>query len=319
MPLGVTITGSIPYHRVMRELAMKPKSTYLIGYLLLAFVVTTTIAVVAYSGSEPAHKEIGRTTERELNVVLTSGWGKVMIRRGESEKIMTVDADPGTAADSRLDVSYNIRSRIGYLDMTLGEQPADDGEEKKGVFVVNNFESANWFLRFSDALPISFDIELGVGKGEFILSGLQVKDFNLTTGASDVFLGFDRPNTTVVDNINIESGLSKFIGQGLGNANFKRFRFQGGVGTATLDFSGGIHNEVDVDVEVGLGSVKVIVPEDVGAQIIYNETWVSRIYCDEDFRKTGENLYVTDNYTTAEGRMNVRVESGLGSVTIERR
>ncbi|MFN0157411.1 MAG: LiaF domain-containing protein [Bacteroidota bacterium] len=296
---------------------MNTQGRNIVGYLLFTVVAVATTGPVVYCGEKPGYKEIGRTTEREINVVLSSGWGKVVIKRGESAKIVSVDASPQNSAESHLDLSYAVRNRVGYLDVTLGEEKQEDRE--KGVFVVNNFESSDWFLNFSNALPISFDIELGVGKGDFDLTGLQIKDFNLTTGASDVFLRFDRPNTTSIDNINIESGLSKFYGQNLGNANFKRFRFQGGVGTTTLDFSGALNNEVDVDVEVGLGSVKVIVPQNIGARIVYEESWVSRLYHDKDFKKSDENMYITDNYSTSEGKMNIRIESGLGSVTIERR
>ncbi len=126
-------------------------------------------------------------------------------------------------------------------------------------------------MKFSDAVPISFDVQLGVGKGNFDFSGLHVKDFNLSTGAGDVVLSFDEPNPTTIENMNIESGVSKFDGRNLGNANFKHFRFQEGVGTSTLDFSGSLHSEVDVDLEVGMGVMTIIVPPEVGARVTFRQ------------------------------------------------
>ncbi|MBI2474511.1 MAG: hypothetical protein HYV68_02305 [Candidatus Taylorbacteria bacterium] len=75
-----------------------------------------------------------------------------------------------------------------------------------------------------------------------------MKDFNLSAGASSVKLRFDEPNTSVIEDMSIEAGLSKFTGEGLGNANFNHFKFEGGVGSYTLDFSGKLDHEVDVDV-----------------------------------------------------------------------
>jgi hypothetical protein len=75
---------------------------------------------------------------------------------------------------------------------------------------------------------------------------------------------------------------------------------------------------VDVDIEVGLGMVTVIIPASVGARIVYDETWMSSIDLDPDFRTAGDNIYTTSNIGTAAGRMNVRVNSGVGSVKVRR-
>jgi hypothetical protein len=184
----------------------------------------------------PGDQEVGRTTEREVKVVISCAFGHLKVCRGEPEKIVV--AETGGSDSAPMHLSYTVRNRIGYLDVTLGE--SSDGEKKHGVFRVQNIEAGTWTLRFGDAIPISFDIEQGVGKGEYDLSGLQVKDFTLNNGASDVVLMFDEPNPSVIENLSIESGVSKFSGVHLGNANFKRFRFQGGVGSSTLDFSGAL-------------------------------------------------------------------------------
>jgi len=287
---------------------------HIAGSVFLA-VIAVTIAS-AQSGQDG--REIGRTTERELKVVLSSSFGSVSIAKGQPEKMLLVI--PGRESDlNRSNVSYNIRNRVGYLDVALGEEARAESGHKKGVRVSGGLDRGRWQLLFSDAVPTSFDIELGVGKGVFDLTGLQVKDFNLTSGASDVYLTFDEPNSTTIENINIESGVSKFHGENLGNANFKRFKFQGGVGSYTLDFSGSLHNEVDVDVEVGMGSLTIIIPSDVGARVLYSESWISRLDYDRAFRKTDDDQYLTDNYATSEGRMNIRIDAGMGSVKVRRK
>lgn len=267
---------------------------------------------------EAPSKEIGRTTEKELKVVLSSSFGSLYVSKGEAEKILVADAVEKNAAEARMDVQYNIRNRIGYLDVALGET-REDHDRRNGSFKFGDFKGGKWYLRFSDIIPISFDVELGVGNGDFDLSGLQVKDFTLSTGASDVSLSFDEPNTTSIDNLSVESGVSKFQGRNLGNANFKRFRFQGGVGAYTLDFSGKLTNEVDVDIDVGLGMVTIIVPPEVGAKLFCEKNWVSRLDCDRDFHSVSDGEYETENFDQADGRMNIRIDSGLGSIKVRRR
>jgi hypothetical protein len=269
-----------------------------------------------HTGTVSSIREIGRTTERALSVVLSSSFGSVSILPGQPEKILVVQNLKGDPADT-YPLEYTIRSRVGYLDVNLGESDpkGEDGEGKRSGSALSQ---GPWELQFSPEVPLSLDVELGIGKGEFRLGGLQVRDFTLSTGASDVFLSFDTPNAGGIDNINIESGLSRIEARNLGNANFKHLRFQGGVGSYLLDFSGNLTSEVDVDLDVGLGVVTVVIPPDVGARIVYDETWMSSIDLDPDFRTAGDNIYTTSNLGTAAGRMNVRVNSGVGSVRIRR-
>jgi len=293
---------------------------------LRALIGSTALAVAfgATSQGTPAPqdgetaREVGRTTEKELKVTLTSSFGSVLISRGKAEKILQIGSASREHEDPKITMDYAIRNRVGYLDLSLGEGSRDN-DGRKGGFRLSSFEGGKWFLKFSDAIPISFDIELGVGRGDFDLSGLQVKDFNLSTGASDVSLAFDEPNGLSIDNLSIESGVSKFDGRNLCNANFKRFHFKGGVGAYTLDFGGELTSEVDVDVEVGLGVLTVYLPRDVGARVTYDKTWASKVDTPGDFRETADNASTSGNYYSAPGKMNISIDSGLGSVKIRRR
>lgn len=268
------------------------------------------------TGAVSPTREIGRTTERELSVVLSSSFGTVSIVPGQPEKILIVQNLKGNPARS-FAMDYAIRNRVGYLDLNLGEpEVREEGGDEKTTGAA--FQQGPWELQLSPDIPVSLDVELGIGKGEFRLGGLQVKDFTLSTGASDVTLSFDSPNAGTIENINIESGLSRFQARNLGNANFKHLRFQGGVGSYLLDFSGSLTSEVDVDLEVGLGVVTVVIPSNVGARIVYDETWMSSIDLDPDFRTAGDNIYTTSNLGTAAGRMNLRVNSDVGSVKVRR-
>ncbi len=281
----------------------------------LLLLLTLLFVRTYLQAQDEGTREIGRTTENELKVVLTSSFGTVKISRGDPEKMVVVQSSSGEQPKTSMD--YSIRNRVGYMDLTLGEGE-QNVEGKKSSFHIADFHSGKWALKFSDAIPISFDVQLGVGKGNFDLSGLHVKDFNLSTGAGDVVLDFDEPNPTTIENMNIESGVSKFSGRNLGNANFKHFRFQEGVGTSTLDFSGGLRREVDVDLEVGMGVMTIIVPPDVGARVIYDKSWASKLECAEDFHSTSDSEYISDNYDSVPAKMNIRVDSGLGSIKIVR-
>ncbi len=281
--------------------------------LALAAGLIVPAVVAGFAQERQPTREIGRTTEKELNVVLSSSIGTLVFRRGEEEKVLALFARD-TESASLTNVDYSIRNRVGYADITLGKSD-ERGDGESGSF---NFDRGSWHLEFSDAIPVSFDVELKAGKGNFNLTGLKVRDFRLSTGASDIMLSFDEPNTTRIDNLTIESGVGQFRSHSLGNANFKRLRFQGGVGSYELDFGGKMPAEVDVDVEVGFGAVTIIVPAEAGARVSYEKSWVSRIDCSEDFSTSGNNQYVSNNYASAGTRMNIKVKADFGNVTVRR-
>ncbi len=286
--------------------------------LVIALAVPL-LASPAWASDPPADqgtKEVGRTTEKELNLVLSSSFGNVAIGRGSAEKMLVLAGDPAAKGGSPFTVDYEIRNRVGYADLSLG--PADE-ESRKGSFKIKDFDGGKWDLKLSNAVPISFDLKLGVGRGDFDFSGLQVKDLTLSTGASDVSVAFDELNPSTIETINIESGLSRFEGRNLGNAHFKHFRFQGAVGTYRLDFGGSISTEVDVDIEIGMGVMTIIVPPEVGVKVYHDQSWVSRLDCDRDFRPTSDTEYTSDNYGSVPAKMNIQIDSGVGSVKIRRK
>lgn len=291
----------------------------------LLFYISRSLLLLALcaglSGARAAQGEkthIGRTTEKELHVVLSATFGSITIAKGEPQKMFIAEAAGGSEKAPTLQTDYTIRNRIGYLDVSLGGANAEENR-RDGSFKISNISGGTWRLGFTDAVAISFDIELGVAKGRFNLSGLMVKDFNLSCGASDVVVSFDTPNTTTMEEINIEAGVSKLEARSLGNANFKRFRFEGGVGAATLDFSGAIASEVDVDVKLGVGVCTILIPQELGVRVFANETLVSRLDLDRSFRTEGEGQFVSENFKASDGRMNLRIDTGLGSVKVRRR
>lgn len=270
----------------------------------------------AYLSTHTLHKDIPLTNERELKVDLDAGFGDVTIAKGNPSMVVVADITTEKENDLSDFFDYESREGIGYLSINTNAEVKSHSRHHS--LNLDGFHSNSWDMKFSDAIPISFELGLGLGEGNLDLTGLNVKDLNLSAGASSVKLRFDKPNKNVIENMTIESGLSKFEGEGLCNANFNRMKFEGGVGSYTLDFSGELKKEVDVKIEVGLGSLIVYIPEDVGAKIIYEKNWIAHFDLDKDFTEKEENNYYSSNYRTADGKMNIRIEAGLGAVKVRR-
>lgn len=290
-------------------------------YSTLAFLSVASLSVAGAAfllGPQAFHHEIDRTKEKEVHVSLEAAFGKVFIGKGVSDKILIADFQDEEDSGLGVDISYKVKKNVGHLDMEPGERSGKEKTVGGKDWEVSGLESGAWYLKFTDNVPLAFDIELGVGEGEFDLTGLMVKDLKIETGASKVTVAFNEPNRNVIDHMKIESGVSRFVGKNLGNANFRTLSFEGGIGAYTLDFGGELRKEAKVNVEIGLGAVTLILPREVGARIIAEETWLSKVDVDRDFTQRRSGEYVSENYDTADGRILINVEAGLGNVKIKR-
>ncbi len=284
---------------------------------LSVLVLALTAFVFASSGKRT--KEISQSNERELKVSMEAALGDIYIVKGKGDLILkaTVESDKSVNMDECIE--YEVRDKIGFLNFVSDCEDGSRKKNKKSGVHVNDWESSDWWLDITDDIPVSFDLELGLGKADLNFTGLAVKDLNLSAGASSVKLRFDEPNTSVIEDMSIEAGLSKFTGEGLSNANFNHFKFEGGVGSYTLDFSGKLDHEVDVDVEIGLGSVTIIVPKHAGVKVFCEKNWISHLNIDDDFKEREDDTYYTSNFRSASGKMNIHIEAGLGSVKVKRK
>ena len=111
-------------------------------------------------------------------------------------------------------------------------------------------------------------------------------------------------------------------------------RFNGGVSSTSLDLSalnipsleidGGV-SSVDVitpkagvtsmRVKGGLGSLTITIPEGVGARIRQDGGLGSINISQARFPKAGD-VYQSANYATAESKIDIRIDGGLGSITV---
>jgi hypothetical protein len=281
--------------------------------LILLFSTACTVVLCAYA-RQTNHREFSRTHEKEVRVILDISFGSITIERGKSDKIAVVDYDEEESNMQKLYISYDISHESGTLHIKLKESThfwGDDGDSKGHR---NHLE-----IKLGDTVPISFEIELGAGKGEIDLTDLQVKEFNISTGASSVTMECRKPNPISADDISIESGVSKFTAMDLGNLNFRNLKFSGGVGSYKLDFNGTFRQSAEVQIEVGLGSINVYVPKSIPAKLVYDDNWLSSFSLDDDFEKTRKGVYETADFQDSSKRLTIRMEAGLGSVRVYRK
>lgn len=284
------------------------------------------LAVVAITSTLPAQtiqRHVKRTTEKEVTVYLHSTFGTVNLEQTASGNIVEVYyRNKDNDNQPELDFEYSIRKNIGNLRIEMNPEGAEVVHSKHGEVNVdlNNvkFKPDEWYVKLTNEVPLSIEAELGAGKSDFDFTGLRINELSISTGASSSKIRFDEKNESEIRELQIETGVSKFVAEGLNNANFRKMKFEGGVGSYYLDFSGELHRTVDVNISVGLGSLTIVVPRSIGVRVKYEDSWLSNFTIDDEFIRREKGTYESENYEQAEGRMDIFIESGLGSVKVKR-
>ncbi len=253
-------------------------------------------------------KKIQLTGEKHLTVKMDIGAGIIDLGRNRTGDILNAEVEY-YPKKFKVDIDYQRSKDEGELYLE---------SESKGKGIDLDDDDNYWYLEFGHKIPISFEIDVGACEADFDFTGLKIDHLDMDLGASSIEVDFRKPNLERIHQINIDVGASELTISGLGNANFDKLFFDGGVGDFTLDFSGEFEHRAYVDIDIGLGSLTILVPNDVGVQIKSESSFLSSLSIDKhDFDEIEDDLYESDNFGEAEKELIFDIEVGLGSVEIK--
>jgi len=169
-------------------------------------------------------------------------------------------------------------------------------------------------LAFTDAVPLKLQLNTGVGDAVLSLSGIQLArmDYEVGVGGAKIY-AYD-PNEIQCEYIRLKSGVGSFEAIGLGNLNFRKLEFSGGVGGADLDFTGEWKQNADINIEVGVGGANVRMPRNIGVRVEAEKHFLSGLHL-EGFHQR-DSVYFSENYESASIRATIRVVAGVGGFNI---
>jgi len=183
-------------------------------------------------------------------------------------------------------------------------------ESTRKLSLRNEVKKNRLHLNLTDSLPVRLQVNTGVGESRLSLSGIRLARLDIGAGVGGTRISSYEPNPVVCERIQMENGVGSLEAVGLGNLNFRRFEFEGGVGGAELDFSGEWQEDADVRIEVGIGGVTMRMPRSVGVRVDAEKNFLSGVHL-EGFQKRGSEYY-SENYDNARIRVTVRVTTGIG-------
>lgn len=207
-------------------------------------------------------------------------------------------------------VTYVVSGKTGVLKFkTISSHEHDDFD-----WDFDEFHHSSEFL-LPVAIPIDFELDFGMGEAELNFNNLHLNTLNVECGMGELSLKVEKPNPIQCSEITIETGMGEFEGSGLGFLRPKIIRVEVGLGSATIDLSDTVMNNIDINVEVGLGEIELLLPKNVNVSAAVNDHFLSSVEL-EDMVKKGHKYYSTtrnDKFPV----ITLDISVGLGSVKVK--
>jgi hypothetical protein len=212
------------------------------------------------------------------------------------------------AARLRPERSWKVDGNAGRLDLRF--ESAGDSETE---WDFDDDEFGMLRLGLSREVPASLRLEVGAAEATLELGGIPLAGLIYRTGASRTEINFESPNPDRMERMELAAGAAEFEAWGLGNAGFEALEFEGAVGDVTLDFTGEWTRDAVAEISVGLGSLRLILPRDLGVRL--EKTGFLAGFDPGGMEKV-ESGWQTQNWDSAGHRLRIDLKAAFGKVDI---
>lgn len=211
-------------------------------------------------------------------------------------------------------ISFTKSGTDGRLTISSGQ---GDGE---GFSILGNRQGSaikdSWTISISRDQPCILDVEFGLGSGQAEFGGLNIEELKFATGLSEVELSFATACAGQARLVELVTGLGSMEVRGLSNVRMSKLQFAGGLGSAVLEFSGQYRQNLEVQLDVGMGSLDLRVPENIGVKIRHDDNFLSSHEFDR-LERTSSNTWFSSNWREGPGNLSFQLSVGMGSVDLE--
>ena len=223
---------------------------------------------------------------------------------------LDISVTEANAEDWEPTIHFSEKDGVGQLILSSGE------DDEEGYSILGSRKSKDhWVISLTRSLPIDLDVAYGLGPGQVELGGMQLRQLSFATGLSEVAISFETPCQGEMQEMELATGLGSMEVRGLSNVWMEKLSFVGGLGSATLSFDGHYRTDVDVTLDVGMGSLVLKVPESIGVKMRHDDSFLSN----HDFtrlERISEDTWYSDNWQADAGNLDFDLSVGMGSVEL---
>lgn len=224
-----------------------------------------------------------------------------------------VDIAGGAAGLLEGTITYNVVDLEPEIDRTSSSLELSQGKNANLTGLNINDIKNEWMLKLGGNVPLNLSIDAGAYTGEMDFTNVPLRSVEIHDGASTNTVTFSAPNPSRMDEFSYVTGASTVELAGLANANADQVTFAGGAGTYTLDFTGNLQRDMDVKIDAGVSTIRIVLPEGIRAEV--------EVRGEMQNVSTRGTWTVTDNvYTTGSGNgplVSILVNTSLGTLTLD--
>ena len=170
-------------------------------------------------------------------------------------------------------------------------------------------------LRLNPTVPVDLNLSTGVTEAHLDMTGLRITRLQLNGGVGRTEVLFGELSEEEMDELDIEAGVGDVTIRSIGNARVRDLSVEGGIGRTELDFSGEWEDwSTETEISVGVGHVLLRIPSELAVEIHSDNSFLSNISA-PGFDREGDRY--TRNLGDDRTRIIIRIESGVGAVTID--
>lgn len=207
--------------------------------------------------------------------------------------------------------SYNVNDFKPEVSIKGDKISISQGEiEVEGFPAFIDDIKNEWNLTFGDD-AMQLRIIAGAYAGEMELGGLSLYKLHITDGAAKNEVSFSEPNLVEMDKLTYETGASSVALTGLSNANFGQMTFKSGAGDYTLDFTGELLRDADIEISTGFSNLVIAVAEGTSAHISL-EGALSNVEVGDDWELSGGEYFHPGRGPI----LNITVDIGAGNLEL---
>jgi hypothetical protein len=210
-------------------------------------------------------------------------------------------------------VEYNVAELAPIVTSERGLVKVQQGKIE-GIGILPPGAKNDWAIYLNGTIPLRLTIEAGAYEATMNLSGLRLQRLEINQGAATASIAWTTPSTELLQEVIIQTGASRTTVQGLGHANPSSLRFQGGVGSYLLDFSGSLRRPLMATVRTGASDLTIAIPATTPAQVTLRGGLTST-NLEGDWRQNG-SVFTNAAWGKGPNTLTLTIETGMGNLTL---